>query len=184
MPLQHASDNVLKVMRRGVTKKRTEELLQKFRDRIPGVTMRTTLLVGHPGEEAEDFDVLKDFVKEQKFDRVGIFTYSHEKNTHAFKLDEYADRETAQKRKDELMAIQHEISLSNNQRYIGQTLRVIIDEVYEGEDGGTYCIGRTEGDAHEVDNQVRFAYDDKIGDAVFADVTIEDADAYDLFGVC
>jgi ribosomal protein S12 methylthiotransferase len=184
MPLQHASDKVLKVMRRGVTKKRTEELLQKFRDRIPGVTMRTTLLVGHPGEEAEDFDILKDFVKEQKFDRVGIFTYSHEKNTHAFKFDEYADRETAQKRKDELMAIQHEISLSNNQRYIGQTLRVIIDEVYEGEDGGTYCIGRTEGDAHEVDNQVRFPYDDKIGDAVFADVTIEDADAYDLFGVC
>ena len=183
MPLQHASDNVLKVMRRGINRKRTENLLQKFRDRIPGVTMRTTLLVGHPGEEEDDFNQLRDFVKEQRFDRVGIFTYSHEENTHAFSMDEYADRETAQKRKDELMALQHEISLENNQRFVGQTIKVIIDEVYEGDDGGIYCIGRTEGDAHEVDNVVRFPYDKRIGDNIFTKVLIEEADAYDLFGM-
>ena len=183
MPLQHASDNVLKVMRRGITQKRTEALLQKFRDKIPGVTMRTTLLVGHPGEEEEDFVTLKKFVEEQKFDRVGIFTYSHEKNTHAFSMDEYADEETSARRKNELMEIQYEISLKNNQRFVGQTVKVIIDEVYEGEDGGTYCIGRTEGDAHEVDNQVRFPYDTRIGDNVFVNVNIEEADAYDLFGM-
>ena len=182
MPLQHASDNVLKVMRRGINKKRTEILLDKFRSKIPGVTMRTTLLVGHPGEEEKDFEDLRSFVEEQKFDRVGIFTYSHEQNTHAFSMNEYADAETAEKRKDELMKIQHDISYENNQRFVGKEVRVVIDDVFEDEDGEVRCIGRTEGDAPDVDNQVHFAYDEKIGDDVFATVKIVEADAYDLFG--
>lgn len=182
MPLQHASDRVLKTMRRGITKKRTEDLLQKFRDRIPGVTMRTTLLVGHPGEAEEDFETLRDFVLQQKFDRVGIFTYSHEQNTHAFSMSEYASKEEAGKRRDELMKVQHEISYANNQRFVGQEIKVIIDDVFEDEEGQTRCIGRSEGDAPDVDNQVHFAYHEKIADSVFATVKIYEAEAYDLFG--
>ncbi|MCM8543038.1 MAG: 30S ribosomal protein S12 methylthiotransferase RimO [Lentisphaeraceae bacterium] len=182
MPLQHASDNVLKVMRRGINKKRTEILLQKFRDKIPGVTMRTTLLVGHPGEEEQDFEVLRDFVKEQKFDRVGIFTYSHEENTHAFSMDEYADKATAERRRDQLMEIQQDVSYENNQRFVDKEVKVIIDDVFEDEEGEVRCIGRTEGDAPDVDNQVHFAYDERIGDGIFATVKIFEADAYDLFG--
>ena len=184
MPLQHASDNVLKAMRRGITQKRTEALLDKFRDKIEGVTQRTTLLVGHPGEEEEDYQTLKKFVAEQKFDRVGIFTYSHEENTHARTMDNFADSETAHKRRDELMEIQQQISYDNNQRFVGKTVRVIIDEVFEDEtnDNVMRCIGRTEGDAPEVDNQVHFSWDERIGDSFFCDVYIEEADAYDLIG--
>jgi ribosomal protein S12 methylthiotransferase len=182
MPLQHGADKVLKIMRRGITRKRTEELLQKFREKIPGVTMRTTLLVGHPGEDEEEYQQLKEFVEQQRFDRVGIFTYSHEKNTHAYSLNEYADSATAEKRKNELMEIQHDISYEKNQRFVKQTLKVIIEDIFEDEDGKTRCTGRTEGDAPDVDNQVHFEYHESIGDNFFANVKINEADAYDLFG--
>ena len=182
MPLQHAGDKVLKTMRRGITRKRTEALLDKFREKIPGVTMRTTLLVGHPGEDEEQYLELKDFVEKQRFDRVGIFTYSHEKNTHAYNFDEYADSETSEARKNELMEIQQEISFEKNQRFVDQTLDIIIEDIFEDEEGNTRCVGRTEGDAPDVDNQVHFEYDERIGDSYFTKVKIFEADAYDLFG--
>ena len=182
MPLQHASDGVLKSMRRGITRKRTEELLGKFRERVPGVTMRTTFLVGHPGETEDEYNKLVQFVEEQRFDRFGVFTYSHEENTHAFSLENDVPAELAEERKNKIMEIQSKISYEKNQDWVGKTVRVIIDDVFEDEDGVYRCIGRTEGDAPDVDNQVHFPYVKEIGEDFFVDVKITKADHYDLFG--
>lgn len=182
MPLQHGADKVLKTMRRGITRKRTEKLLDKFRAAMPDVVMRTTLLVGHPGEGEEEFDQLLDFVKEQKFDRMGAFTYSHEENTHAKTLDDFVDAETSAARRDKLMAIQQEISFEKNQKFVGKKVRCIIDEATLMEDDSYEVIARTEADAPDVDNLIHFYADESILDKKFCTVLIQEAGDYDLWG--
>jgi ribosomal protein S12 methylthiotransferase len=178
MPVQHISDNVLKAMRRGITKRRTYELLNTIKEQVPGITIRTTLLVGHPGETLEDFEELKQFILDFKFDRLGVFTYSHEENTHAHTLIDDVPAEEKQRRAEELMALQEEISMAKNHEKIGQTIKVLFDRKE-----GNYFIGRTEADSPEVDNEVlveaatNFV---RIGD--FANVQITGAESFDLMG--
>ena len=180
MPLQHISDNVLKKMRRGITKKRTISLLEKFRSRVPNVIMRTTLLVGHPGEKEADFQELIEFVENQKFDRIGVFTYSHEENTWAFQFDDYPSREVAEERKNILMEKQYHISHKNNQKLIGQELKVIIDDVVQNDSGEKLFQGRCYGDAPDVDNLIYFPYKKAYEKESFIDVKILSAKSYDL----
>lgn len=178
IPVQHISDNVLKLMRRGITKRRTYELLNTIREKVPGITLRTTILVGHPGETEQDFEELKQFVKDFEFDRLGVFTYSHEENTHAHSLVDDVPDEVKQERASELMALQEEISLKKNQEKIGQTLKVIFDRKE-----GNYFIGRTEADSPEVDNEVLVNAAEnfvRVGD--FATINIIDAESFDLIG--
>lgn len=179
IPLQHISDNVLKAMRRGVTKKRTIELVDMFRQKVPGLAIRTTMLVGHPGETEKDFEELKEFVQQTKLDRIGVFTYSHEENTHAHTLIDDVPAEIKQQRANELMEIQQDISYELNQKKIGQTFKVLFDRK-EGE----HFIGRTEFDSPEVDNEVLVDAKEqyvRVGD--FANVLITEADFYDLKGI-
>ena len=180
MPLQHIADDVLKTMRRGITKKRTIDLLAKFRQRIPDVIMRTTLLVGHPGESEESFQELVQFVEQQKFDRIGVFTYSHEQNTWAHQFDDYPAPHIAQKRKDILMEKQYHISYQNNQKLIGKKLQVIIDDVVQNDKGESLFCGRSYGDAPDVDNLIYFPYDKSYDEKFFADVKVVSAQSYDL----
>jgi ribosomal protein S12 methylthiotransferase len=178
MPLQHASDNVLKTMRRGITRRKTIELIDSIRQQIPDICLRTTMLVGHPGETQEDFDQLAEFIQLQQFDRLGVFQYSHEENTHAFTLKDSVPAEIKEQRADTLMDIQREISLQKNLQKIGKTFKVLIDR-HEG----NYYVGRTEFDSPEVDNEVLIEAGDKYlrtGD--FYQVRIKDAMEYDLFG--
>lgn len=178
MPLQHASDPVLKAMRRQITRRETEELLHEIRARVPGIALRTTMLVGFPGETEEDFEELCDFVRKQRFDRLGVFTYSHEEGTSAGELaDDVADEIKAD-RANRLMEIQQEISFEKNREKVGKTLRVLVDRVE-----GDYFVGRTEADSPEVDNEVLISKKDhylRVGD--FATVTIIDAEDFDLYG--
>jgi ribosomal protein S12 methylthiotransferase len=177
--LQHISDNVLSRMRRHVTKEETYALIRKFRAEVPGIHLRTTLMVGFPGETDEDFEELKQFVKEAKFDRMGAFAYSEEEGT--FAAQEYADdvpHEVKQARLDKLMAIQQRISAELSERKIGQTFRVIIDRVE-----GDYYIGRTEFDSPEVDPEVLIAAaDGKLQIGEFYHVEVTSADDFDLYG--
>lgn len=178
IPVQHISDNVLKSMRRGITKRKTYELLNTIREKVPGITLRTTLLVGHPGETEADFQDLKQFIQDFEFDRLGVFTYSHEENTHAHSLADDVPAEIKQQRAEELMALQEEISLRKNQEKIGKTLKVLFDRK-EGE----YFIGRTEADSPEVDNEVLVAAKDnfvRLGD--FANIVVTGAESFDLYG--
>ncbi len=178
MPLQHISDPVLKSMRRGTTKAKTDALLEDIRAKVPGVSLRTTLIVGYPGETQKDFEVMKEWVAEQKFDRLGAFTYSHEENTHAHKLVDDVPAEVKSERAEEIMDIQSYISHEKNQTKIGQTMKVIFDR----KEGGNY-FGRTEFDSPEVDNEVIVDAKEnyvRIGD--FANVKIESADFFDLTG--
>lgn len=178
IPLQHITDNMLKTMRRGITKKRTMELIDTIREKVPGIALRTTMLIGHPGETRAEFNELMKFVRDYRFDRLGVFTYSHEDNTHAFTLEDDIPAEEKEERADELMNLQQEISLEKNQEKIGQTVKVLFDKI-EGE----YFVGRTEADSPEVDNEVLVNAKDnfvRIGD--FANVTITDARDFDLFG--
>jgi ribosomal protein S12 methylthiotransferase len=178
MPLQHATDNMLKTMRRGITRRRTEELLDKIRNEVPGIALRTTMLVGHPGETSEDIDELMNFIQNQKFDRLGVFTYSHEENTHAFSMEDSIPQEVKDERAEYVMSVQRDISFEKNRQKVGQTLKVLIDR-FEGD----HFIGRTEFDSPEVDNEVlipaatNYA---RVGD--FCNVKIVDALEYDLFG--
>ena len=179
IPLQHISDPILKSMRRGTTKTKTTKLLQAFRAAVPEMAIRTSLIVGYPGETAEDFNTLKQWVQEMRFERLGCFTYSHEENTHAFGLEDDVPEEVKQERANEIMAIQTEISLELNQQWIGKTLRCMIDRKE-----GNYFIGRTERDSPDVDNEVLISAEDhylKMGD--FAQITIISATEFDLFGV-
>jgi len=179
IPLQHISDPILKSMRRGTTKTKTTKLLQAFRAAVPEMAIRTSLIVGYPGETAEDFNTLKQWVQEMRFERLGCFTYSHEENTHAFGLEDDVPEEVKQERANEIMAIQTEISLELNQQWIGKTLRCMIDRKE-----GNYFIGRTERDSPDVDNEVLISAEDhylKMGD--FAQITITSATEFDLFGV-
>lgn len=178
MPLQHASTKMLKAMRRGITKEKTTELVHSIREKVPGIALRTTLISGYPGETEDDFNEMTQWVQEMKFDRLGIFPYSHEDNTHAFKSENDVPEEVKQERAEKIMEIQRDISLEHNQKKIGETFKVLFDRV-EGE----HFVGRTEFDSPEVDNEVLVLKKDtfvRIGD--FANVKITDATEYDLIG--
>ncbi|MCB0755472.1 MAG: 30S ribosomal protein S12 methylthiotransferase RimO [Flavobacteriales bacterium] len=178
MPLQHIADPVLKSMRRGTTKEKTTRLLNEIKEKVPGIALRTTLIVGYPGETEEDFNVLLDWVKEMRFERLGVFTYSHEENTHAFLLEDDVPEEEKQRRAELVMEVQQEISLEKNQALIGKILKVLIDRT-EGEN----YVGRTEFDSVEVDNEVLIPVEEnylRIGD--FVNVEVTDADYFDLHG--
>ena len=179
IPVQHITDNMLKIMRRGITKKRTQALLEQLRSDIPGLTLRTTMLVGHPGETAAEFDELLQFVSDFKFDRLGVFTYSHEENTHAHSLADDIAVEEKERRASELMDVQMGISEKLNSNKVGKTMKVLFDRM-EGE----YFVGRSEADSPEVDNEVWVEAKSnyvRMGD--FAQVKITAHGAYDLHGV-
>ncbi|MFN4915602.1 MAG: 30S ribosomal protein S12 methylthiotransferase RimO [Sphingomonadales bacterium] len=178
IPVQHATDNMLKIMRRGITRKRTEELLDKLRSDIPGIALRTTLLLGHPGETEAEFEALYDFVKHQRFDRLGVFTYSHEENTHAYTLADDVPAEVKEQRASALMELQMGISEEKNADKQGKTLKVLFDRM-----DGEYFVGRTESDSPEVDNEVWVEAKNnyvRMGD--FAHVKITGYGPYDLQG--
>lgn len=178
MPLQHGSDGVLARMRRQITRKETTELVKIAREKVPNLALRTTMLVGFPGETEEEFEEMCDFVREMEFERVGVFQYSHEENTSAHEMPDDVPAEVKQERANRLMEIQQEISHQKNLAKIGQTMRVLFDRK-EGE----YFVGRTEADSPEVDNEVLVNATEnfvRIGD--FANVKILDAMEYDLIG--
>ena len=177
IPLQHISDDILKSMKRGTTKEKTTKLLQEFRERVPGMTIRTTLIVGYPGETQQDFEILRDWVQEMKFERLGCFTYSHEENTGAFALVDDVPQEVKQARAAEIMDLQSQISWDLNQEKIGQTFKCVIDRKE-----GQYFIGRTEFDSPDVDNEVLIDASKfylKTGD--FVNLKITDATEFDLY---
>jgi ribosomal protein S12 methylthiotransferase len=178
MPLQHASTNMLKAMRRGITREKTTDLIHQIRDKVPGIALRTTLIAGYPGETEGDFEEMKDWVQEMRFDRLGVFTYSHEENTHAYNSKDDVPAKVKTKRANAIMEIQSEISLELNEEKVGKTFKVLVDRV----EGDCY-IGRTEFDSPEVDNEVVINKSEgylRIGD--FVNVEIESAEHYDLFG--
>lgn len=177
IPLQHISDPILKSMRRGTTKEKTTQLLKTFRETVPGMAIRTTLIVGYPGETQEDFEVLKNWVQEMRFERLGCFTYSHEENTHAYQLVDDVPEEIKQQRANEIMEIQAQISWELNQEKIGQIYKVVIDRKE-----GNYFIGRTEYDSPDVDNEVLIdATQFYLKTGEFTTVKIIDASDYDLY---
>jgi len=149
IPLQHGSSNMLKIMRRGTTREKTEELLQSIRAKVPGIAIRTTMIAGHPGETEKDFNEMMEFIEKSRFERLGVFGYSHEENTHAFSMKDDVPAEVKQERIDAVMELQQGISLELNQQKIGTTQKVLIDR----KEGGHF-IGRTEFDSPEVDNEV------------------------------
>ncbi len=178
IPLQHISDNILKSMRRGTTKEKTTKLLKEFRKTVPEMTIRTTLIVGYPGETEENFQELKQWVTDMRFERLGCFTYSHEENTHAFNLEDDVPADVKMQRANEIMEIQSQISWELNQTKIGQILKVVIDRKE-----GNYFVGRTEFDSPDVDNEVRIdasKYYLKTGE--FTTVKITEAEDFDLYG--
>lgn len=178
IPLQHGSSKMLKLMRRGTTRQKTEALLNEMRERVPGIAIRTTLIAGHPGETQEDFEEMCDFVEQTRFDRLGIFTYSHEENTHAYSMEDDVPDDLKQERANIVMQIQEEISYEVNQEKVGKTFKVLIDR----KEGGNF-IGRTEHDSPEVDNEVivdASKYYLRVGD--FANIKINEATEFDLYG--
>ena len=179
IPLQHISDAILKSMRRGTTEAKTTKLLQEFRKAVPNMTIRTTLIVGYPGETKEDYQTLKNWVIKMRFERLGCFTYSHEENTHAFNLVDDVPQEVKQERANEIMEIQSQISWELNQEKIGKTFKVIIDRKE-----GNYFIGRTEFDSPDVDNEVLIdATEVYLKTGEFYDIKINEAADFDLYGV-
>lgn len=178
MPIQHITDRVLKSMRRGITKRRTIELVQQIRDRVPGIALRTTMLVGHPGEEEEDVAEMLEALEQLKFERLGVFTYSHEDHTHAHTLPDILTQEQKQDRANKVMEQQMDISWAFNQSLVGTTQKVLFDRL-EGE----HFVGRTQFDSPEVDNEVWIPIEQnyvRMGD--FAQVKITEASHYDLKG--
>jgi ribosomal protein S12 methylthiotransferase len=180
MPLQHISNSMLKSMRRMITKEKTISLIEEIREKVPGIALRTTLIAGYPGETEEDFQEMYDWVKETKFDRLGIFAYSHEENTSAFELEDNVPDKVKQERVNKIMELQSGISLAKNEEKVGKTFRVLVDRIESG-----FYVGRTEFDSPEVDNEVWITMDDdhylSVGD--YAHIRITDAEPYDLFGV-
>ena len=177
IPLQHISDKILTSMKRGTTQEKTTKLLNKFREAVPEMAIRTTLIVGYPGETEEDFQALKEFVKAMRFDRLGCFTYSHEENTTAYELADDVPEEVKLQRANEIMELQSQISWELNQEKVGKTFRCLIDRKE-----GNYFVGRTEYDSPDVDNEVLIdakKHYVKIGD--FIDVKIIEAADYDLY---
>ncbi|GIV29935.1 MAG: ribosomal protein S12 methylthiotransferase RimO [Bacteroidia bacterium] len=180
MPLQHGSSEMLKIMRRGITREKTEVLLDKIRQKVPEIALRTTLIVGHPHETEKHFEEMCEFVEKMRFDRLGVFTYSHEEQTHSFTMPDDIPQEVKQERAAEIMNIQQEISWELNQQKVGKVFKVLFDRKE-----GDYFIGRTEYDSPEVDNEVLVKADKntyiRIGD--FASIRITVAQEFDLFGV-
>ena len=179
MPLQHGSTRILQSMKRGTTREKTEALISEIRDKVPGIALRTTLIAGYPGETEADFQEMYEWVKRSKFDRLGIFTYSHEENTSAYLLEDDVPAKVKKERADAIMELQAGISYELNQLKVGKTFSVLFDRVE-----GDYFIGRTEFDSPEVDNEVLVKKTAenfiRIGD--FADIQITSADHFDLYG--
>ena len=178
IPLQHISDSILKSMRRGTTKEKTTKLLKEFRAKVPEMTIRTTLIVGYPGETQDDFETLRDWVKDMRFERLGCFTYSHEENTHAYNLEDDVPEDVKMQRANEIMEIQSQISWELNQQKIGQEFKVVIDRKE-----GNYFVGRTEFDSPDVDNEVRIdATSTYLKTGEFATIKVIEAEDFDLYG--
>ncbi|MFY0605669.1 MAG: 30S ribosomal protein S12 methylthiotransferase RimO [Cyclobacteriaceae bacterium] len=178
IPLQHGSTEMLKIMRRGTTREKTERLLKTIREKVPGIAIRTTLIAGHPGETEEEFQDMLDFVKESRFERLGVFPYSHEDNTHSFSMEDNIPEEVKLERAERVMELQESISEEINQEKVGKIYKVLIDRKE-----GQQFIGRTEHDSPEVDNEVLIDANEhylRIGD--FANILIESATAFDLYG--
>ena len=179
IPLQHISDSILKSMRRGTTQKKTTELIKNIRGILPEIAIRTTLIVGYPGETEGDFEILKNWVAETRFERLGCFTYSHEENTHAYELEDNVPQEVKQERANEIMQIQSQISWELNQTKVGKIYKCVIDRKQ-----GSHFVGRTEIDSPDVDNEVLIDAEKfylKTGD--FAMIQIIEATDFDLYGV-
>ena len=178
MPLQHITDNMLSSMRRGITRQKTIDLVDSIRDKVPDISLRTTLICGYPGETEKDFQEMKDWVTETRFERLGCFTYSHEEKTHAHLLNDDVPEEIKQERVDAIMGIQQQISFEKNQQKIGQTYKVLVDKKEDD-----YFIGRTEFDSPEVDNEVLIdASTDYVSLGSFIKVKIDRAEEFDLYG--
>jgi ribosomal protein S12 methylthiotransferase len=177
MPLQHASNNMLKAMKRQITREEMEELITEIRNRIPGICLRTTLITGFPGETRDDVEELKAFLQKMRFDRVGIFTYSHEEQTSAHDLVDNISAEEKEERAQEIMEVQQEISLEKNQEKVGMVFKVLVDK----KESGRY-LGRTEFDSVEVDNEVIINSTKKLTTGEFVNVKITKAFDYDLEG--
>jgi ribosomal protein S12 methylthiotransferase len=178
IPLQHGSSRMLQTMRRGITREKTEQLLQTIRSKVQGIAVRTTLIAGHPGETDADFDEMMKFVEAARFDRLGVFTYSHEENTHSHSMPDDVPAEVKQERLDAIMELQQGISLELNLGKIGKTYKVIIDR----KEGGDF-VGRTEFDSPEVDNEVIVKTDEYLRMGDFVNVKINGATEFDLTGV-
>jgi ribosomal protein S12 methylthiotransferase len=178
MPLQHISDNMLKSMRRGITKEKTIAIVDQIRNKLPEIALRTTLIAGYPGETKQDHEEMLKWVEETKFDRLGIFTYSHEENTHAFELKDDVNEKEKKHRADAVMQLQQEISYQTNQKKVGQTFKVLVDRK-EGE----FFVGRTEFDSPDVDNEVLIKADNEhyISVGSFVNVKINEASDFDLY---
>jgi len=179
IPLQHGSTAMLKAMRRGITREKTEKLIKDIRSKVSGIGIRTTLIVGYPGETEDDFEEMLKFVKEFRFERLGVFAYSHEEDTHAYNFKDDVPEEVKQERLNTVMELQEQISLELNQEKIGKVFKVLIDRV----EGGQF-IGRTEFDSPEVDNEVLIDAKDyflRVGD--FANIKITNATEFDLTGI-
>jgi ribosomal protein S12 methylthiotransferase len=179
MPIQHAADNVLKSMRRGITRRATEELIGKIRNAVPNIALRTTLITGYPNETENDFEELVQFVKDVKFDRLGVFTYSQEDDTSAYPLGDSIPAQEKERRKEYIMELQQEISREQNESRIGMDTSAVIER-----EEGEYFVGRTEWDAPEIDNEIFISHSTKRNLAVgsFVPVTVTDATEYDLYG--
>ncbi len=177
MPLQHAANNMLKAMKRQITREEMEDLIGAIRQTVPGICIRTTLIAGFPGETLDDIDEMKLFLQKERFDRVGIFTYSHEEGTSAHDLVDDIPQEEKDRRAQEVMEVQQEISLEKNQEKVGKTFKVIIDK----KEAGRY-LGRTEFDSVEVDNEVVVHSTEKLNPGDFVQVKITKAYDYDIEG--
>jgi len=177
IPLQHAANNMLRAMKRQITREEMEELLTEIRERVPGICLRTTLIAGFPGETPDDIEELKTFLQQQRFDRVGIFTYSHEEGTSGYDLTDDVPQDEKESRAQEIMEVQQEISFEKNQEKVGKTFKVLIDK----REAGRY-LGRTEFDSVEVDNEVVIHSSKKLTIGEFYNVTVTKAYDYDLEG--
>ena len=178
IPLQHGSSEVLKIMRRGTSREKQEELIERIREKIPEIAIRTTLIAGHPGENEPEFQEMMDFVARMRFERMGVFTYSHEEDTHAHQLEDHVPAEVKQDRANKLMELQEQVSFEINQEKIGKSYKVLIDKKESG-----HFVGRTEFDSVEVDNEVLIdakKFYCRVGD--FVQVKITDATEFDLYG--
>lgn len=178
MPLQHAANNMLKLMNRKITREEMEDLIGEIRNRIPDICLRTTLIAGFPGETRDDVEELKTFIQQMRFDRVGIFTYSHEEGTGAYEMVDDIPAEEKEERAQEIMEVQQEISLEKNQKKVGKIFKVMIDKKEAG-----HYLGRTEFDSVEVDNEVIISGKKKLAIGEFVNVKITKAYDYDLEGV-
>ena len=177
MPIQHAADNVLKSMRRGITRRTTENLISTIRTAVPDIALRTTLIVGYPNETEADVEELVQFIKDVKFDRLGVFTYSQEDDTTAYGLGDPIPEEEKERRKEYVMEIQRAISLEKNESRIGKQTRAVIERIEEGN-----LVGRTEWDAPEIDNEVFISNVNGVQPGDFVTINVTDATEYDLYG--